>query len=240
MPKPGLVVLNGGVEFMPGNELQDRRLVAHAGGGPSYVVPTAAARQGPDQAVATARRWFGTLGLELKELPILKRSDARSAEVLAMAVEGRLFYLVGGDPGLVASVLRGSEVWAAMVRAWSGGAALAGSSAGAMALCEATLVRESWPGHRRRRPVPALGLVPRTAVLPHYDTFGHRWIESAREAAPDLVLLGLDERTAAVWDGAWTALGSGAVTVIVDGESRRFESGSRIGGLPEPAPPEAG
>jgi cyanophycinase len=240
VPKPGLLVLNGGDEFKHGNELQDRELVAHAGAGPAYVVPTAAARQGPDQAVANAKRWFGTLGLDVDELPILKRSDTRSAGVLAMAVEGGLFYLVGGDPGLVATVLRGSEAWAAMARAWSGGAALAGSSAGAMALCEATLVRQTYPGHRRRRPVPALGLVPRTAVLPHYDTFGQRWIESAREAAPELILLGLDERTAAVWDGEWRALGSGAVTVIVEGAARRFESGDRIDGLPDPAPPEAG
>jgi cyanophycinase len=147
---------------------------------------------------------------------------------------------VGGDPGLVASVLLGSEAWAAIARAWAGGAALAGSSAGAMALCEATLVRATWPDRRRRRPVPALGLVPGTAVLPHYDTFGERWIESAREAAPELVLLGLDERTAAVWDGAWRAAGAGAVTVIVEGERRRFETGSRIEGLPDPAPPEPG
>jgi cyanophycinase len=240
VPNGGLLVLNGGDEFKRGNELQDGELVAHAGVGPAYVVPTAAARQGPDQAVANARRWFGNVGLEVKELPILKRADARSADVLAMAVEAGLFYLVGGDPGLVASILRGSDAWTAIVRAWSGGAALAGSSAGAMALCEATLVRHTYPGHRRRRPVPALGLVPRTAVLPHYDTFGQRWIESAREAAPELILLGLDERTAAVWDGDWRALGSGAVTVIVDGEPHRFESGSRIEGLPDPAPPEAG
>ena len=240
MPGPGLLVLNGGDEFKPGNEQQDRQLVAHAGAGPAYVVPTAAARQGPDQAVATARRWFGGLGLQVRELPILKRSDAASAEVLALAVEGGLFYLVGGDPGLVASVLRGSAAWAAMVRAWSGGAALAGSSAGAMALCEATLVRATWPDRRRRRPAPALGLVPGTAVLPHYDTFGQRWIESAREAAPELILLGLDERTAAVWDGGWRSVGSGAVTVIVEGESRRFENGRPITGLPHPALPETG
>jgi cyanophycinase len=233
-------VLNGGDEFKPGNEPQDRDLVAHARRGPAFVVPTAAARQGPDQAVANARRWFGTLGLDLQELPILKRSDAGSPEVLAMAVEGGLFYLVGGDPGLVASVLRGTEAWAAMLRAWGGGAAMAGSSAGAMALCEATLVRATWPDRRRRRPVPALSLVPGTAVLPHYNTFGHRWIESAQEAAPELTLLGLDERTAAVWDGAWRAAGAGSVTVIVDGQPRSFKSGERIEGLADPAPKDTG
>jgi cyanophycinase len=225
----GLLVLNGGDEFKPGNESQDRQLVAHAGPGPAYVVPTAAARQGPEKAVANARRWFGDLGLDVRELPILKRSDAASPEVLAMALEGGFFYLVGGDPGLVANVLRGSQTWAAIARAWAGGSALAGSSAGAMALCEATLVRATWPDRRRRRPVTALGLVPRVAVLPHFDTYGHRWVDSARDAAPELLLLGLDERTAAVWDGSWRAAGA---------EPRRFESGAEIEGLPDPAPPD--
>ena len=47
------------------------------------------------------------------------------------------------------------------------GAALAGSSAGAMALGEWTLVRERHLGDERRRYAPALGLVPGVAVLPH-------------------------------------------------------------------------
>jgi cyanophycinase len=234
-----LLVLNGGDEFKPGNDPQDRLLLAAAGGGPAYVVPTAAARQGPDQAVANARRWFGDMGLRVAELPVLKRSDARSPEVLALAEIGRLFYLVGGDPGLVVSVLEDTPLWFAVLRAWAGGAALAGSSAGAMALCEATLVRATWPDRTRRRPRPALGVLPGCAVLPHYDTFGHRWVESAREAAPELVLLGLDERTAAVWDGSWRAEGTGVVTVVSGDRIERFGAGQPISGLPEPAVPDS-
>jgi len=102
-----------------------------------------------------------------------------------------------------------------------------------MALGEWTLVRERMPGDDRRRYVPALGLVPRVAVLPHFDTFGHRWVPSAEEAAPgrDVVLLGVDERSAAIHDGAWRALGDGGVTVIAGGR-RRFASGERVDGLP--------
>jgi cyanophycinase len=235
-----LLVLNGGDEFKPGNDPQDRLLAAAAQGGPAFVVPTAAARQRPDLAVTHARRWFGEMGLGLKELPILKRTDARSAEVLALAETGRLFYLLGGDPGLVVTVLENTPAWAAIVRAWAGGAALAGSSAGAMALCAATLVRATWPDRTKRRPRAALGVVPGVAVLPHYDAFGQRWVESAQEAAPELVLLGLDERTAAVWDGAWRAEGKGAVTVISGDRRVRFAPGERVEGLPDPAPPEPG
>jgi cyanophycinase len=231
-----LLALVGGDEFKPGNEQQDRLMVAAAAPGRAYVVPTAGARQGPEQAVANATRWFARLGLELVELPVLKRSDAMKESVVEAARRGGFFYLVGGDPGLVAQVLRGSPAWKAVFDAWRGGAVLAGSSAGAMALCSHTLVRASWPNRFNRRPAGALGVVAGTAVLPHFDTFGHRWIESAREAAPELTLLGVDERSAAVWtDGVWRAVGPGAVTVVRGRRVTRFESGTEIAGLRQPA-----
>jgi cyanophycinase-like exopeptidase len=123
-----------------------------------------------------------------------------------------------------------------MFDAWRDGAALAGSSAGAMALCSHTLVRASWPNRFNRRPIDALGLMPKTAVLPHFDTFGHRWIESAQAASPGMSLLGIDERSAAVWDGArWLAAGPGAVTVINRTKVTRFASGQEVTGLRRPA-----
>jgi hypothetical protein len=105
-----------------------------------------------------------------------------------------------------------------------------------MALCSHTLIRAGWPDRTQRRPASALGVVAGTAVLPHYDTFGHRWIESARRALPGATLLGLDERTAAVWqDGEWTAAGPGAVTVIQGARTERFTSGMKVTGLASPA-----
>lgn len=232
--EPGPLALVGGDELHPGNEPQDEVLVRAAGDGPAYVLATAAARQRPELAAANAARWFARLGLEVAELPARRRSDATSAEVAERARAGRFFYLVGGDPGLVPKVLAGTPLWDAVVAAWRAGAALAGSSAGAMALCEWTLVRERMPGDHRRRYLPALRLVPGTVVLPHFETFGHRWVDSAAER-DEVVLLGLDERTAAVLlDGRWRALGEGGVTVIASGRRRRFGPGEVIDGLPAP------
>jgi cyanophycinase len=229
----GLLVLNGGDEFRPGNEPQDRELVAAAGPGPRYVVATAARRQRPELAVATARAWFAGLGVELEELPVYTRGDAASAELAERAAGAGLVYLTGGDPGLLASTLGGTRVWEAVERAWREGAALAGSSAGAMALCEWTLVMARWPRHEQRRPRPALGLVPGTAVLPHYERMGSRWAVDG--APPGLTLLGIDERTAAVWDGAgWHEAGEAAVVVIAGGRTARFEDGARVEGVPAP------
>jgi cyanophycinase len=232
----GLLALVGGDEFKPGNEQQDRLLLEHRAPGPAYVVPTAAARQGPGQAVATAQRWFQTLGLEVLELPILKRSDAAAGSNVALAEQGGFFYLTGGDPGLVVDVLRDTPVWRAIEAAWRGGAALAGSSAGAMAFGDWTLVRKAYPGHAERRAKPALELIPHLAVAPHFETFGHRWVDSvfAPPPADNVVLVGVDERSAAVWNGEeWTARGPGAVTVVTRDQTTRFNSGAS---LPLPPP----
>jgi len=227
----GFLALVGGDEFKPGNEEHDRLLVEHRGAGPAYIVPTAAARQRPDLAVATARRWFDGLGLEVVELAVLKRSDAASERNVELAEQGGLFYLTGGDPGLVVDVLRNSPVWRAIATAWRNGAALAGSSAGAMAVGEWTLIRKAYPGHVARRAKPALDLVPRVAVAPHFETFGHRWVDSVLAEPPteDVVIVGVDERSAAVWDGhGWTARGAGGVTVITARERTVCPAGAAV------------
>jgi cyanophycinase len=231
----GLLLLNGGDEFRPGNEPQDRELVtaALAHGGPAYVVPTAAGRQAPERAVSTAQGWFQGLGLALEELRVLTRTDAASERLAEKAAGASLLYLTGGDPGLLAKVLVGTPVWAAMAAAWRAGTALAGSSAGAMALCEWTLVMARWPRHHERKPVPALNIVPGTAVLPHYRQMGSRW--SVGDQPDGLTLLGLDERTAAVWNGgAWHAAGEGAVIVKTSDAERSFAPGDTCDGIPAP------
>jgi cyanophycinase len=231
-----VLALVGGDEFNPGNEQQDRILAAEAGPGPAFVVPTAAARQDPRASVQHATAWFKQFGLELRELPVLKRADANSKELADLARTGGFFYLVGGDPGLVAQVLRSSRVWTAIFEAWLEGASLAGSSAGAMALCTHSLIRATWPNRFTRRPTDALGLVPETVVLPHFETFGHRWVESAERELPATTLLGIDERSAAVWmKDQWRAQGPGSVTVIKGSETSRFASGTTVSGLPAPA-----
>jgi len=87
-------------------------------------------------------------------------------QVLGGGIVPGSLVLVGGDPGLVAQVLRTSRVWNAIFEAWRDGSSLAGSSAGAMALGSHSLIRATWPNRFNRRPTDALGLVPDTAVLP--------------------------------------------------------------------------
>jgi cyanophycinase len=237
----GPLALVGGAEFQPGNEGQDRMLATAAAGRPAYVV-CAAVRVRPEAAVATARRWFARLDVDMSELRVRSRSEAAAASTVELARAAGLVYIAGGDPGRTVRLLAATPVWDAIAGAWRGGAALAGSSAGAMALCRWTLVRDRWPDHETRRALDALGLVPGCALLPHFDTFGVRWIPSAQQAlGSSTPLIGVDERTAAVWqDGAWSVAGPGSVTIVTGEHRAAFASGDAVLGLPTPEPTAPG
>ena len=61
-----------------------------------------------------------------------------------------------------------------------------------------------------------LGVVPNACVLPHHNTFGKGWAVRLAALLPGSVLLGVDERTAMLDDGAggaWRVYGQGAVTL---------------------------
>ena len=56
-----------------------------------------------------------------------------------------------------------------------------------------------------------------------------------RRELPDVTLLGLDERSAAVWNAdGWRAAGPGVVTVLSGSREAVFKSGSKVLGLPSP------
>ena len=142
----GPLALVGGDELNPGNEPQDELLAAAAGDGPAFVLATAATRHRPQLAVDHARAWFSRFGLDVRELPARSRTHVKDLSVVEMASTGRFFYLVGGDPGITVDLLSGSPVWEAVVEAWRAGAALAGSSAGAMAMGSWSLIKGRFKG----------------------------------------------------------------------------------------------
>jgi cyanophycinase len=237
----GPLALVGGDEFRPGNEPHDERLVQAANrldrAAPAFIIASAAAREGPDQAVATARAWFAGLGLDVEELPLRTRRQAHDSAIVQQAREGRFFYLTGGDPRLVVEILVDTPTWRAIVEAWRNGTVLAGSSAGALAFGAWTLARRAEPGNILRNARPALGLVA-AVVVPHFATMGPQWVPEIRPAVTAVggILLGLDERTAALWSGGeWRAFGAGSVVIIDAHGERRFSSGELIAGLPSPA-----
>jgi len=136
------------------------------------------------------------------------RAEADDPAMAALVDGAGLIYLSGGSPTLLAKALRGTLVGAAIETAWRGGAALAGCSAGAMALT-------SWVPSLRRPgtdPEEGLGLVPHLRVIPHFDRF-ERWMPDVvgrylGRAPEGTAVVGVDEETALLWDGEqWSVRG---------------------------------
>jgi cyanophycinase len=129
--------------------------------------------------------------------------------------EARFVYLSGGSPLHLRSVLKETPVWDALVAAWEEGTVVAGSSAGAMALCDPMV------DPRGGALTVGLGLVENLAVLPHaagdVATHHRRTLELAGD---DLVVAAVAERTALLRDpdGTWRVAGAGGVTVLLGGE----------------------
>lgn len=208
----GPLALVGGAEWQEGCDF-DAELLAASGGAEVVVLPTAAAYEQPGRAVEAATRWFAHLGATVRGLMVLGRADAEDPATAAVAREARFVYLGGGSPLHLRSVLKDTAVWQAVVQAWEDGAVLAGSSAGAMVLCDPMV------DPRGGALTLGLGLVEQVAVLPHFDGWtSERVRRTAELATAGLALVGIEERTALLRDpdGSWRAAGAGSVSVLVD------------------------
>jgi cyanophycinase len=210
----GPLALVGGGEFTDGCSF-DAGLLAASGGTEVTVIPTAAAYEHPDRAVETAAAYFDGLGGKVRALSVLTRPDALVDEHAAAVRDARFLYLPGGSPMHLRSVLKESPLWDAIVAAWHDGAVLAGSSAGAMVLCDPMV------DPRGGAFTLGLGLVAQVAVIPHHDHWSEEKAKRTLELAPKgLPIVGIDERTALIRDpdGTWRTDGVGEVVVFADGE----------------------
>jgi cyanophycinase len=225
----GHILLAGGAEFGGRMAEPDVRAIELAGGVDARIsiIPTAAA---PDHNHARAGRngvrWFESLGARnVAALPLIDRASAESDELAAALRGSQLIYMLGGFPHYLGQTLLGSASWRAILAAHQAGAVVAGSSAGAMVLCQHYYNPES------RQAIEGLGMLPNACVLPHHNTFGKGWAARLATQLRDSVLLGIDERTAMLDDGAgraWRVYGQGAVTLYRQGQATVYASGAEF------------
>jgi cyanophycinase len=226
----GYILLEGGAEFGGRMSEPDRRTLELAGGpdAPISIIPTAAAPDNNHQRAGNnGVNWFRSLGAHhVEALPLIDKASANDPAITTVIGQSRLIYLLGGFTGYLGETLSGSASWQAMLAAYEAGAVIAGSSAGAMVLCQYYYN----PG--TRQVVDGLGLVPNTCVLPHHNTFGKNWAQQLSRLLPGVVLLGIDERTGMLDDGdsgkkeGWRVYGQGAVTLYHDGVPVIYKSGA--------------
>ena len=209
----GVLALVGGSEWREGCAF-DGELLEASGAREVLVLPTAAAYEHPERAVATATEHFARFGAKVNGLMVLRRPDARDEANAAIVRDSRFIYLGGGSSLHLRSVLKDSEVWNALVHAWNEGAVLAGSSAGAMVLCDPMV------DPRGGAFTLGLGLVNSMAVIPHANTWSHEKARRTFElAGRDVAVVGIDEQTALIRDadGKWEAKGAGHVAAWKNG-----------------------
>ena len=216
----GVVALVGGGEWQDGCTF-DRALLEASKADEVLVLPTAAAYEHPERAVATAQDYFGKLGAKARGLDVLRRPDAEDGANAEAVRAARFLYLSGGSPLHLRSVLKESKVWDALLAAWQDGAVVAGSSAGAMVLTDPMV------DPRGGAFTIGLGLIEQLAVVPHFNSWSHdkahRTITLATKGLP---IACVPEQTALIRgaDGAWRVEGVGQVTVYVDGEPASLDA----------------
>src|SRR3954452_11658343 len=136
MTAPGPVALVGSGEYLPVMEEVERGLL-HGRPRRFVQLATAAAPEGPESLArwhALGKAAAARLGVEQVVIPVVDRLSADDPALAALVGGAGLVYLSGGNPPFLATTLRGTLVWQAIYDAWQSGAALAGCSAGAMAL----------------------------------------------------------------------------------------------------------
>lgn len=217
---PGPLALAGGAEWTEPADF-DAELLERSGGTEVLVLPTAAAFERPEKAVDTARRYFERLGGTVRPLMVLRHEEALDEGAAKVASQSRFIYLSGGSPLHLRSVLKGSRLLEAIVSAWRAGAVLAGSSAGAMVLCDPMV------DPRGGAFTVGLGVVEQLAVIPHFSPESHLLWRTLELAPSGVPLAGIPERTALVHDEAgWRTAGAApdGVTIYLDGAISGLEA----------------
>ena len=221
----GTLLLEGGAEFGGAMREPDLKAIQLAGGWdvPIRIIPTAAAPDHNDQrAGKNGIRWFEHLGArDVKSIPLIDRDSANDERIAQSLQNARLVYILGGFTHYLGQTLKDSRAWQVVLEAYQQGAVIAGSSAGAMVMCERYYDPSQGQIH------PGLDLVHNSLVLPHHDTFGKNWAPRLTSMIPDVTLVGIDEQTGMLrdHDGRWTVYGKGSVTLYTGGAKTTINRG---------------
>ncbi len=229
----GYLLLEGGAEFGGQMNLPDQKALDLAGGlnAPVRIIPTAAA---PDNNALRAGqngvRWFRHLGAtDVQALNLIDKISANNLSLAEDLRKAKLIYLLGGFTHYLGQTLKNSICWEAVLDAFKNGAVIAGSSAGAMVMCQHYFD----PG--QGDVFEGLNLIPNSLVLPHHNTFGKGWAARLSSLLPGVTLLGIDERTGMLSSRTgnhtvveWSILGAGSVTIYHDGKREHIPAGEKF------------
>lgn len=195
-------------EFTWESEAFDVQMLAAARGRRVALVVAAAGADAPN-AARHGMEHYRRLGAKPFVVEVTQRHEA-VAEALP---EFDVLFMCGGSPRTLLRCLLRSTLWKEALRRWRSGAMLAGSSAGAMALCTHTLI----PGPGDRMPMrwtTGLGPITTAAMAVHASSRRNEWLERIRADAP-VPIVALDDATGVILNAdTVTVAGPGKVRVL--------------------------
>lgn len=216
----GALFAIGGAESKLRRRTVLRAFVKAAGGNQAriVVIPTASSL-GPE-VMDVYRASFGALGVEqVDEVRPQTRAQAFDAFSVELLDQATGVFMTGGNQLKLTAVLTGTPVGRAIIEAHKRGAVVGGTSAGCSILAEHMIAFGAsgpTPKQRMGQMAAGLGLIP-GVILDQHFTQRNRYgrLLGLVAQSPSLLGLGVDEDTAAVFQGTtFTVVGRGGVTVM--------------------------
>jgi cyanophycinase len=222
---PGSLLIIGGHEDKTGERVILRKFVDMAGGRDSLIVIIATATDEPRIVGSEYKDIFTLMGAAVVNImAIANRETANQPQQAEIIKKATGIFFTGGDQLRLTSILGGSAVDAAIRAAFSQGAVVAGTSAGAAVMSETMIVG----GHSNDSPKKSslsmahgMGFLSEAVVDQHFAQRGriNRLLSSVAQN-PHVMGIGIDEDTALIVgpDRVCEIVGSQTVTII-DGKN---------------------
>jgi cyanophycinase-like exopeptidase len=228
MTTNGTVALVGAGEYLQEILPVDKKLLEQVNDAPRVVVlPTASAPDGegvPERWARMGVEHFAKLGVTAEPIMLLNRADAENADVTARVASANFIYFSGGKPRYLLETIRDTASWQAILNVFAAGGIIAGCSAGAMVLgSEVFDFPQIW------RTIPALGLVPGIAVIPHFNELPTWMTGTIAHSKHKVTVIGIDGTTALVGSNEqWIVYGRGSVTIFTKNGKQRYTEGEVV------------
>ncbi|MDT8903701.1 cyanophycinase [Anaeroselena agilis] len=220
----GNLLVIGGNEDKQGDCVILRKFVAMAGGRDAMIAVVTTATEHPDETGEEYRdilTGLGAAGVNVVSVVNRQAANARHSDSEFEKCTGIFF--TGGDQLRLTSILGGSEVDAAIRRAYRRGVVIAGTSAGASVMSDTMIVDGSsseTPKKAALSMANGMGLLEEVVIDQHFAQRGRiNRLLAAVAQNPHILGVGIDEDTALVISPRrdFEVIGSQTVTVI-DGQ----------------------
>jgi cyanophycinase len=219
------LVIIGGAEDKDGDSQILREFVRRAGGTRARIVIMTAATELPREVGENYIRVFERLGAEhVRIVDTETREDASSSTALEAISKATGIFFTGGDQARITSILKDTEIDAAIHKRYAEGIVVGGTSAGAAVMPDVMIVEGDSETNPRIEIVdmgPGMGFLPGVVIDQHFSQRGRLGrLISALAQQPAVLGFGIDENTAmVVTDNQFEVVGQGSVTVVDESES---------------------